>query len=156
MYVIYLLSRKSIEAWFGYNSEDPPPPPHSSDPFPPPPTMLIPSPPPDLENVRRGHRTWRRGFAKGGGGGGLLPHVCFHRPGVLNSECILYNNQSWAYRSYKLSERSKAMSDLWFSERKKMSVERWANCQKKEFAHRSKRSLNLKSVHFEHLALWAM
>ncbi len=35
--------------------------------------------------------------------------------------------QSWAHHSYKLSERSKAMSDLWFSEWKKMSVERWAN-----------------------------
>ncbi len=56
--------------------------------------------------------------------------------------------QSWAHRSYILSERSKAMSDLWFSERKKMSVERWANCQKKEFAHRSKRSLNLKERAF--------
>ena len=59
--------------------------------------------------------------------------------------------QSWAHRSYKLSERSKAMSDLWFSEWKKMSVERWANCQKKEFAHRSKRSLNLKER-----AFWAV
>ena len=58
------------------------------------------------------------------------------------------NSQSWAHRSYKLSERSKAMSDLWFSEWKKMSVERWANCQKKEFAHRSKRSLNLKERAF--------
>jgi hypothetical protein len=57
--------------------------------------------------------------------------------------------QSWAHRSYKLSERSKAMSDLWFSEWKKMSVERWANCQKKEFAHRSKRSLNIKERAFE-------
>ncbi len=56
--------------------------------------------------------------------------------------------QSWAHRSYKLSERSKAMSDLWFSEWKKMSVERWANCQKKEFAHRSKRSLYLKERAF--------
>jgi len=61
------------------------------------------------------------------------------------------NSQSWAHRSYKLSERSKAMSDLWFSEWKKMSVERWANCQKKEFAHRSKRSLNLKER-----AFWAV
>ncbi len=43
---------------------------------------------------------------------------------------------------------SKAMSDLWFSERKKMSVERRANWQKKEFAHRSKRSLNLKERAF--------
>jgi hypothetical protein len=59
--------------------------------------------------------------------------------------------QSWAHRSYKLSERSKAMSDLWFSEWKKMSVERWVNCQKKEFAHRSKRSLNLKER-----AFWAV
>jgi hypothetical protein len=57
-------------------------------------------------------------------------------------------HQSWAHRSYKLSERSKAMSDLWFSEWKTMSVERWANCQKKEFAHRSKRSLNLKERAF--------
>ena len=57
-------------------------------------------------------------------------------------------NQSWAHRSYKLSERSKAMSDLWFSEWKKMSVERWANCQEKEFAHRSKRSLSLKERAF--------
>jgi hypothetical protein len=57
-------------------------------------------------------------------------------------------SQSWAHRSYILSERSKAMSDLWFAERKKMSVERWANCQKKEFAHRSKRSLNLKERTF--------
>ncbi len=40
------------------------------------------------------------------------------------------------------------MSDNWFSEWKKMSVERWANCQKKEFAHRSKRSLNLKERAF--------
>ncbi len=32
-----------------------------------------------------------------------------------------------------------------------MSVERWANCQKKEFAHRSKRSLNLKER-----AFWAV
>ena len=39
--------------------------------------------------------------------------------------------QCWAHRSYKLSKRSKAMSDLWFSEWKKMSVERWANCQKR-------------------------
>jgi hypothetical protein len=31
---------------------------------------------------------------------------------------------------------------------KKMSVERWANCHKKEFAHRSKRSLNLKERAF--------
>jgi hypothetical protein len=37
-------------------------------------------------------------------------------------DCTLL--QSWAHRSYKLSERSKAMSDLCFSERKKMSVER--------------------------------
>ncbi len=56
--------------------------------------------------------------------------------------------QSWAHRSYELSERSKAMSDLWFSEWKKMSVERRANWQKKEFAHRSKRSLNLKERAF--------
>jgi hypothetical protein len=40
------------------------------------------------------------------------------------------------------------MSDRWFSERMKMSVERWANCPKKEFAHRSKRSLNLKERAF--------
>ena len=52
--------------------------------------------------------------------------------------------QSWAHRSYKLSERSKAMSDPWFSERKEKSVERWVNCQKKEFADRSKRSLSSK------------
>ncbi len=57
----------------------------------------------------------------------------------------------WAHRSYILSERSKAMSDLRFSEWKKLSVERWANCQKKEFAHRSKWSLNLKER-----AYWAV
>ncbi len=56
--------------------------------------------------------------------------------------------QSWAHRSYELSERSKSMSDLWFSEWKKMSVERWANCHKKEFAQCSKRSLNLKERAF--------
>jgi hypothetical protein len=50
----------------------------------------------------------------------------------------------WAHRSYKLSDRSKAMSDPWFSERKEKSVERWVNCQKKEFADRSKRSLSSK------------
>ncbi len=68
---------------------------------------------------------------------------------VVAAMVCLY--QSWAHRSYKLSERSKAMSDLWFSERKKMSVERWANCQNKEFAHRSKRSLSLKER-----AFWAV
>ncbi len=40
------------------------------------------------------------------------------------------------------------MSDHWFSEQKKMSVERWANCHKKDFAHRSKRTLNLKERAF--------
>jgi hypothetical protein len=35
-----------------------------------------------------------------------------------------YLYQSWAHRSYILSERSKAMSDLRFSEWKNMSVER--------------------------------
>ncbi len=40
------------------------------------------------------------------------------------------------------------MSDLWFSEWKKMSVMRWANCHQKEFAHRSKRSLNSKERPF--------
>jgi hypothetical protein len=51
------------------------------------------------------------------------------------------------------------MSDLWFSERKKMSVERWANCQEKEFAHRSKRSLSLKERTFwevRSLSDWTM
>jgi hypothetical protein len=43
------------------------------------------------------------------------------------------------------------MSDLLFSEWKKMSVERWANCQKKEYAHRSKQSLNSKER-----AFWAV
>ncbi len=64
---------------------------------------------------------------------------------------ICRKGQSWAHRCYKLSERSKAMSDLWFSEWRKMSVELWANCPKKEFAHRSKRSLNLKER-----AFWAV
>ncbi len=43
------------------------------------------------------------------------------------------------------------MSDLWFYEWIKMNVERWANCQNKEFAHRSKRSLSLKEC-----AFWAV
>jgi hypothetical protein len=43
------------------------------------------------------------------------------------------------------------MSDLWFYEWIKMSVERWANCQNKEFAQRSKRSLSLKER-----AFWAV
>ncbi len=58
------------------------------------------------------------------------------------------HKQSWAHRSYKLSERSKAMSDRWFSEWKIKSVERWANCQIKEFADRSERSLDLKECAF--------
>ncbi len=70
---------------------------------------------------------------------------------TCNVVCNISNFQSWAHRSYKLSERSKAVSDLWFSERKKMGVERWANWQKKEFAHRSERSLNLKER-----ALWSV
>ncbi len=68
-----------------------------------------------------------------------------------------HTTQSWAHRSYKLSERSKAMSDPWFSERKEKSVERRANCKRKEFADRSKRSVNLKErsakPHFELFAL---
>ncbi len=64
------------------------------------------------------------------------------------SPCAVPKRQSWAHHSYKLSERSKAMSDLCFSERKKMSVERWANCREKEFAHRSKRLLKLKERAF--------
>ncbi len=51
--------------------------------------------------------------------------------GTAAIQCLAPFPQSWAHRSYILSKRSKAMSDLWFSERKKMSVERWANCQKK-------------------------
>ncbi len=66
----------------------------------------------------------------------------------FDNSSIVSNHQSWAHRSYILSERSKAMSDLWFSEWKKMSVERWANCHTKEFAHRSKRSLNVKERAF--------
>ena len=66
-----------------------------------------------------------------------------------HGQCCIW--QSWAHRSYKLSDRSKAMSDPWFSKRRKMSAERWANCKKKEFAHRSKRSLNLKER-----AFWAV
>ncbi len=65
--------------------------------------------------------------------------------------------QSWAHRSFELSDRSKAMSDPWISERKEKNVERRANCQKKEFADRSKRSLSLKErsakPHFEQFAL---
>jgi hypothetical protein len=68
-----------------------------------------------------------------------------------------WTQQSWAHRSFELSDRSKAMSDPWISERKEKSVERRANCQKKEFADRSKRSLNLKErsakPHFEQFAL---
>ncbi len=66
-------------------------------------------------------------------------------------QAVMYKCQSWAHRSYKLSEHSKVMIDLWFSEWKKMSVERWANCQKKEFANFPKRSLNLKER-----AFWAV
>ena len=70
---------------------------------------------------------------------------------------LMPKQQSWAHRSFELSDRSKAMSDPWISERKEKSVERRANCQKKEFADRSKRSLNSKErsakPHFEQFAL---
>jgi hypothetical protein len=49
------------------------------------------------------------------------------------------------------------MSDPLFSEGKEKSIERWANCLKREFADRSKQSLNLKErsakPHFEQFAL---
>ncbi len=66
-------------------------------------------------------------------------------------------SQSWAHRSFKLRDRSRVISDPWFSERKEKSEERLANCQMKEFANRSKRSLNSKErwarSHFEGFAL---
>ncbi len=94
---------------------------------------------------------WMVGVGGGGFRGVIGYYTTHHNFLYLFSWLCVCKRQSWAHRSYKLSERSKAMSDPWFSERKKMSVERWANCQKKEFAHRSKRSLNLKKR-----AFWAV
>ncbi len=89
MYVIYLLSRKSIEAEFGYKSEDPPPPTHLiPSPLPP----LCWSPPRTLKMYAGVIEPEEGAPQRAWGGGGLLPHVCFHRPGVWNSECILYNH----------------------------------------------------------------
>jgi hypothetical protein len=82
---------------------------------------------------------------------------CKWKDDFLSHLCFLRNVWARAHRSFKLSDRSKAMSDPWFSERKEKSVERRANCQKKEFANRLKRSLNLKERstkrHFEQFAL---
>jgi hypothetical protein len=80
-----------------------------------------------------------------------------HNTAKAKNPLNLYSGQSWAHRSFELSDRSKAMSDPWFSERKEKSEERRANCKKKEFADRSKRSLNWKErsakPHFEQFAL---
>jgi hypothetical protein len=76
-----------------------------------------------------------------------------------NQIFLMYKDQSWAHRSYKLSEGSKAMSDLWFSEWKKMNVCRaMSEFSKKRVCASLKAIARFKRAckHFEQFALWAM